>query len=168
MFFGNSQNWSLFYHSNYTAHFLNADTFESMSEKPIPILIQYPLIAVLVKTHTNHPLTWRYGGKIKQYLKVNILDANVITSAVLKEYPLILDQVNLIFLERLNLSDSAITYIPPKWFFQSELTIWQYTENFAATIDDKIEEITAIAQSIDTKINAISTTISTTDLYGLP
>lgn len=168
MSFGNHDNWSLFYHSNYVASFIpNTNRFYSMPEKPIPVLIQYPLIAVLVKTHVDHPDTWKYAGKIKQYLRSNITYSNVTSRAILKEYPLTLDEINLIFLEQLSLPDSAITYIPPKWFFQSELTIWQYTENIAVTIDDKIAEIMAIAQNIDTKVNTI-TTITTTDLYGLP
>jgi hypothetical protein len=166
--FNDSSQWSLLISQDFNAHFIGKDKYKSIGEQPVPILGDKSILAILAETTPGHPVTWDYAGKLNQYLKVNILDAHVVTTAVFKSYPLKLNKVNLIIFDRLATGNYAMTYTPPKWFFYAKLIIWEYMGDVGLTIDDKINELKAIAQSMDTKINTINSTITPKDLYGLP
>jgi hypothetical protein len=154
-----STKWALTIEHKITAKFINAYQYYQILETPINILFNKPLIGVLIKCQNDVPNTWVYGGKINQYIPANITSASVITTASIDSYRLKLNQINLLEIN-MNLSNNySLTYIPPKWFYEITITIWEYTDTNINSTSQKLTLLQSLLSDVDNRVKAIEANI---------
>lgn len=138
----NGDNFSLQYTNSVPATFIEMvngkNIYAKLTEIIIPVVFSKSIILVNISTSIPVGKIWRYAGRCRQIFPTALGDSFV------DEKALFLGKRNLIFFSEFS-SDYTITYLPPSWFIDVSIVIYQYdgldTNNDLARIESKIDAL---------------------------
>ncbi|WP_414546354.1 hypothetical protein [Nostoc sp. CCY0012] len=114
--------------------------YAKLTEVIVPVIFNKPIILVNISTTVPVGKIWRYAGRFKQIFSTALGDSFA------DERPLFLSKRNLIFFPEVT-SNYTIIYIPPPWFIDVNITIYQYD---GPDTNDIADDLTRIESKIDT------------------
>jgi hypothetical protein len=149
---GNSANWNYLTSASKSAIVISPGQIVPIPKFSIPILLDNPTIAIRVDSVSAKP-TWRFAGDIFQEISVGILVGGQ-PDAIATRRRAWLNQICL-FMLPLWATTYALTYLPPKWFRDVTISVWEYTGD--TPIDNASENAAIVAQltEIEQKINSL-------------
>ncbi len=134
----NGDNFSLQYVNSVPATSIEMvngkNIYAKLTEIIIPVVFHKPVILVNISTSVTVGRIWRYAGRLRQVLPTALGDSFV------DDKSLFLGKRNLIFFSDI-LSDYTINYLPPSWFVDVNVTIYQYEGADTTTLEDDIQAI---------------------------
>lgn len=149
---GNAQNWEHVTEISGLATVISPGQILPIPKLTIPILLDKSVVAVRVDS-VSAPPTWRFAGDIFQEIRVGIMVGGQ-PDAIATRRRVWLKQVALFFLPELSTS-YALSFLPPKWFRDVTLTLWQFTGTNPNP--DAVDNV-ALQQQLETieqKINSL-------------
>ncbi|BAZ66268.1 hypothetical protein ACE1AT_13930 [Pelatocladus sp. BLCC-F211] len=122
----------------------------------VPVVLDKFILAVSVDTDVPTDSVWRFAGYINQKISTGIVIGGGQDATTVRGRPLFLDQINLIFFQKISTS-YAVSVKVPKWFTRAQVTIWEYIG-----VDDTSEEILLTQEfaNINFKLDQIQNQIS--------
>ena len=134
----NGDNFSLQYVNSVPATSIEMvngkNIYAKLTEVIIPVVFHKPIILVNISTSVTVGRIWRYAGRIRQILPTALGDSFV------DDKSLFLSKRNLIFFSDI-LSDYTINYLPPSWFVDVNITIYQYEGADTTTLENDVQAI---------------------------
>jgi hypothetical protein len=134
----NGDNFSLQYVNSVPATSIEMvngkNIYAKLTEIIIPVVFHKPIILVNISTSVTVGRIWRYAGRVRQILPTALGDSFV------DEKPLFLGKRNLVFFSDI-LSNYTINYLPPSWFVDVNITIYQYEGADTTTLENDVQAI---------------------------
>jgi hypothetical protein len=134
----NGDNFSLQYVNSVPATSIEMvdgkNIYAKLTEIIIPVVFHKPIILVNISTSVTVGRIWRYAGRVRQILPTALGDSFV------DDKSLFLGKRNLIFFSDI-LSDYTINYLPPSWFVDVNITIYQYEGGDTTTFENDVQAI---------------------------
>jgi hypothetical protein len=134
----NGDNFSLQYVNSVPATSIEMvngkNIYAKLTEIIIPVVFHKPVILVNISTSVTVGRIWRYAGRVRQILPTALGDSFV------DDKSLFLGKRNLIFFPDI-LSNYTINYLPPSWFVDVNVTIYQYEGADTTTLENDIQAI---------------------------
>lgn len=134
----NGDNFSLQYANSIPATSIEMvngkDIYAHLTEMIIPVVFNKPIILVNVSTSVTVGKVWRYAGRVRQILSTAFGDSFV------DNKPLFLGKRNLICFSEVS-SDYIINYLPPSWFTDVSITVYQYEGRNTTTLEDDVQAL---------------------------
>lgn len=119
----NGDNFSLQYANSIPATSIEMvdgkNIYAKLTEIIVPVIFSKSIILINISTSIPIGRIWRYAGRCRQIFPTALGDSFV------DEKPLFLGKRNLIFFLEV-LADYTITYLPPSWFTDVSIGIYQY------------------------------------------
>jgi hypothetical protein len=115
---------------------LGRDYYARLTEIIIPVVFDSPIILVNVSTTIPPGKIWDFAGNISQIVPTALGDS------IVDKSPVYLRKRNLIIFSQI-VADYKITYLPPKWFTDVNVTIYQYDGPYADQVDIDLARIEA-------------------------
>ncbi|WP_414579192.1 hypothetical protein [Anabaena sp. CCY 9402-a] len=135
----NSDNWQSVYFTDIAAMQVpmqdGSQLINPIPEIVIPFLLDKFILAVSITTDVPSSSTWRFAGYINQKISAGLVVGGNQDVTSVKSQPLFLDQINLIFFNKISTSYGVSVKVP-RWFPRAVVTIWEYTG-----VDDTTQEI---------------------------
>ncbi|MBH8563779.1 hypothetical protein I8748_16535 [Nostoc sp. CENA67] len=156
----NSDNWQSIFSTNIVAVQVPMQNgkylINPIPEIVIPLLLDKFILAVSVETDVPSESNWRFAGYVNQKISTGIVLGGNQDATTVKGKPLFLNQINLIFFDKISTSYAASVKVP-KWFPRAAVTVWEYTG-----VDDTSEEILLSQEfaNINFKLDQIQNQIS--------
>lgn len=149
---GNSANWEFLINESRAATVITPGQIVPIPKFSIPVLLDKPTIAVRVDS-VSAPPTWRFAGDIFQEISLGIVVGGQ-PDAIASRRRVWLNQVCLFFLPSVS-STYALTYLPPKWFKNVTISVWEYIGT--NPVSDGTDNAAVLAQltEIENKINTL-------------
>jgi hypothetical protein len=107
-----------------------------------PVVFDTPIILINVSTTVPPGKIWDFAGNISQIVPTALGDS------IVEKSPVYLRKRNLIIFSQVS-NDYKITYLPPRWFTDVSLTIYQYDGTYTEQVDVSLARI-------ESKIDALS------------
>lgn len=138
----NPLNFSLIYSNSFPATPIRNDRGEIIDYLPIteiiiPSVLHIPICAVNVSTAIPVGRIWRYAGKISRILDMGLGEA--FSSDERKH--LFLGRWNICFFDKELSADYRIVYLPPRWFINVNVSVYQYEGEYSDSLMDAISNI---------------------------
>ncbi|GAX41529.1 hypothetical protein NIES4075_25020 [Tolypothrix sp. NIES-4075] len=134
----NGDNFSLQYTNSIPATSIEMvngkDIYAKLTEVIIPVVFNKPIILVNISTSVPVGKIWRYAGRVRQIFPTVFGDSFV------DDKPLFLGKRNLIVFSEI-LSDYTLNYLPPSWFVDVSITIYQYEGTDTTTLENDVQAI---------------------------
>lgn len=134
----NGDNFSLQYTNSVPATSIEMvngrDIYAHLTEIIIPVIFNKPIILVNISTSVPIGKIWRYAGRIRKILPTAFGDSFV------DNKPLFLGKRNLVFFSEV-LANYTINYLPPSWFTDVSITVYQYEGTDRTTLEDDVQAI---------------------------
>lgn len=141
----NGDNFSLQYANSVPATSIEMvngkNIYAKLTEIIVPVLFNRPIILVNISTSVPIGKIWRYAGRCRQIFPTALGDSFV------DDKSLFLGKRNLIFFSDTS-SNYTINYLPPSWFIDVSVTIYQYdgidtnsVSNDLTIIESKIDSL---------------------------
>ncbi|GAX41528.1 hypothetical protein NIES4075_25010 [Tolypothrix sp. NIES-4075] len=134
----NGDNFSLQYTNSIPATSIEMvngkDIYAKLTEVIIPVVFNKPIILVNISTSVPVGKIWRYAGRIRQIFPT------VFGDSFLDDKPLFLGKRNLILFSDV-LSNYTLNYLPPSWFVDVSITIYQYDGTDKTTLENDMQTI---------------------------
>jgi hypothetical protein len=134
----NGDNFSLQYVNSVPATSIEMvngkNIYAKLTEIIIPVVFHKPIILVNISTSVTVGRIWRYAGRVRQILPTALGDSFV------DDKSLFLGKRNLIFFSDI-LSNYTINYLPPSWFVDVNITIYQYEGGDTTTLENDVQAI---------------------------
>jgi hypothetical protein len=147
---GNTNNWQEIYTRSVSANFITETTYHPIEEFNIPFLITARFMAFRVTSNTSKPY-YRYGGLIKQKFRAGMIEGGVADITFNNSKRLYLNQITLLELKQFG-AETALSFTPPYYFEQINLTAWEYTGPVTDTIDNSLSAIQSDVSYIKSKV----------------
>lgn len=142
----NGNNFSLQYTNSIPATSITVNgknLYARLTEVIIPVIFDKPVVLLNVSTSVPVGKIWEYAGRCKQITPTALGDS------LTEEKPLFLNKRNLIFFSEIS-TNYSISYLPPRWFTDVDITIYQYNgidttdiKNHLNRIESKIDDISS-------------------------
>jgi hypothetical protein len=134
----NGDNFSLQYVNSLPATSIEMvngkNIYAKLTEIIIPVVFYKPIILVNISTSVTVGRIWRYAGRVRQIFPTAFGDSFV------DDKPLFLGKRNLIFFSDI-LSNYTINYLPPSWFVDASVTIYQYEGTDITTLEGDMQAV---------------------------
>ncbi|MHC5760005.1 hypothetical protein [Nostoc sp.] len=108
--------------------------YAKLTEIIIPVVFNKPIILVNISTSVPLGKIWRYAGRCRQIFPTALGDSFVDDKA------LFLTKRNLIFFPDFS-ANYTINYLPPSWFIDVSIVIYQYDGLDTTTLEDDVTAI---------------------------
>lgn len=108
-----------------------------ITEIIIPIIFNKPVCAVNVTTAVPVGRIWRYAGKVSRVFDMGLGEA--FSSDERKH--LFLGRWNICLFDRFLPNDYRLVYLPPRWFINVNVSVYQYEGDFTDTLEADIAAI---------------------------
>ncbi|MTJ11495.1 hypothetical protein FJR11_02560 [Anabaena sp. UHCC 0187] len=143
----NPANFSLVYSNSIPATCFTTQDGEEicsrLTEIIPPVILDKPIISVQISTSVPVGKIWDYAGKLSRVIQTGIGD-----SFSEEKKALFLGKRNLILFSQVQ-SDYTISYLPPKWFKDVTIGVYQYDGADTSAIETDL-------MRIESKIDALS------------
>lgn len=149
---GNSANWEFVVSQSASAVVLSPGQHQAIPKIKIPILLDKPCIAVRIDSVSAKP-TWRFAGDLYQDIRVGILVGGQ-ADAIATSRRAWLNQICL-FMLPLWATTYQLSYLPPKWFQDVQITVWEYTGTDPTNTGTDTTAIAAQLTEIEQKIDSL-------------
>ncbi|MEH1977056.1 MAG: hypothetical protein V7L02_28335 [Nostoc sp.] len=134
----NGDNFSLQYTNSVPATSIEMvngkNIYAKLTEIIIPVVFNKPIILVNISTSVPLGKIWRYAGRCRQIFPTALGDSFVDDKA------LFLTKRNLIFFPDFS-ANYTINYLPPSWFIDVSIVIYQYDGLDTTTLEDDVTAI---------------------------
>lgn len=148
---GNSANWEFVLSRSASATVLSPGQHVPIPKIEIPILLDKPCIAVRIDSVSAKP-SWRFAGDLYQEIRLGILVGGQ-PDAIATRRRAWLNQMCL-FVLPLWSTTYQLSYLPPKWFADVQISLWEYvgTDPIDGLADTSAiaAQLTQIEQKLDT------------------
>lgn len=106
-----------------------------LTEVIVPTIFDKPIINVLISTSVPVGKIWRYAGRCSQIAATGLGD-----SFVGDKKPLFLGKGNLLVFDEV-LADYTIRILPPSWFINLNISVYQYEGPDTSNLEINLERI---------------------------
>ncbi|MEH2066977.1 MAG: hypothetical protein V7K47_02195 [Nostoc sp.] len=155
----NSANWETLYSTTVNAVSVpmqNGTYLHSpIPEIIVPFVLDTFILAVNVETDVPANSIWRFAGNCNQKISTGLVVGGGQDATTVKGCPLFLNQLNLIFFEKIS-TNYSVSIKVPKWFTSAQLIIWQYTGTDTDSIENLLGQIKNVdLPRVEAKIDAL-------------
>lgn len=106
----------------------------------VPVLFDNFILAIRVNTSVPPNREWKFAGYVKQRISTGITIDQGQDATRVKSQALFLNQLNLVFFEKMSASYSISVKVPD-WFTNAIISIWEYTGIDTDTAEQKLDQI---------------------------
>lgn len=109
--------------------------YSVLTEIIVPVVFDKPIISVNISTTVPAGKKWKFAGSCNRVINTGIGE-----SFADERKPLFLGKWNLIFFSEIT-ADYTVTYLPPSWFINLNIGIYQYDGPDSSVIEDDLARI---------------------------
>jgi hypothetical protein len=139
--FKNPLNFSLVYTNNLAATPIRENgvivDYLPITEIIIPIIFNKPIVAINIKTSVPVGRIWQYAGKASRIFDFALGEG---FSADERKF-LFLNRWNLVLFDRVLPNDYRVVYLPPRWFIDVNISVYQYDGVYEDTLENDVSTI---------------------------
>lgn len=139
----NGDNFSLQYANSVPATSIEMvngkNIYPKLTEVIVPVIFDKPIVLVNISTSVPLGRIWHYAGRCRQAFSTALGDSFAADKS------LFLSKRNLIFFSEVS-ANYTISYLPPRWFIDVSITIYQYD---GVDITSESSSLTRIESKID-------------------
>jgi hypothetical protein len=142
--------WQLRWQGSFEAERPSEGYYKPIPAIDVPVLFNSHLVAVLATSY-NAPPTYTTAGWVSQQIVSGILTGGRPDANVTQNLKVYLGRIAILQLPKIT-SSFGLTYFVPRWFFDINLTFWQYADE--SIVDEY--DIKPTLQRIEQKVDDIS------------
>jgi hypothetical protein len=135
---GNGDNFSLQYTNSVPATSIEMvdgkNIYAKLTEITIDVIFDKPIILVNISTTVPIGKIWRYAGRCNRIFPTALGDSFG------GQETLFLGKRNLLFFSDVS-SNYTLTYLPPTWFIDVSITIYQYEGTDSTSLENDVKAI---------------------------